>query len=95
MKRVFLIFGEDDALKAARLMPLLRSPVYEVDFYQGPAHPDFDSDEAEAVRRAMERRSRDAISRSAWSGRIPIRINGLTASCARTGTRGTGLLPWP
>jgi hypothetical protein len=53
MKRVFLIFGEDDALKAARLMPLLRSPVYEVDFYQGPAHPDFDSDEAEAVRRAM------------------------------------------
>ena len=53
MKRVFLSFAYEDARKVEKLMPLLRSPDYELDFYEGPLDLDFDAEGAEVVRRAI------------------------------------------
>ncbi|MDD5281833.1 MAG: TIR domain-containing protein [Candidatus Omnitrophica bacterium] len=53
MKRVFLSFAYEDARKVEKLMPLLRNPDYELDFYEGPLDLDFDAEGAEAVRRAI------------------------------------------
>jgi hypothetical protein len=53
MKRIFLSFAQEDARKVEKLMPLLRSPDYELDFYDGPLDLDFDAEGAEAIRRSM------------------------------------------
>ena len=53
MKKVFLIFADEDAQKVERLMPLLRTTDYELDFYEGRLDLDFDAEGAEAIRRAI------------------------------------------
>ena len=53
MKRVFLCFADEDAKKVEKLISLLRSPDYELDFYEGPLDLDFDVEGAETVRRAI------------------------------------------
>jgi len=53
MKKVFLSFAHEDALKVERLISSLSCPDYELDFYAGPLDLDFDAEGAEAVRRAI------------------------------------------
>jgi hypothetical protein len=53
MKKVFLIFAEQDAGKVKNLLPLLNSPEMDLDFYVGPLDADFDSPEADPDKRAM------------------------------------------
>ncbi len=56
MKRVYLSFADIDAPKVKRLLPLLESPEFELDFYDGPLDMDIDSPEAEAVKQAIGER---------------------------------------
>jgi hypothetical protein len=53
MKKVFLIFSAEDASKVKNLAPLLSSPEYDLDSYEGSLDVDFDAQAAEAVKRAM------------------------------------------
>lgn len=53
MKKVFLSFADEDAQKVEKLISLLRSPNYELDFYEGSLDLDFDAEGAEAVRKAI------------------------------------------
>ena len=53
MKKVYLSFSHEDTQKVEKLMPLLRSPDYELDFYEGPLDLDFDAEGAEAIRRQI------------------------------------------
>ncbi|MFA5005773.1 MAG: TIR domain-containing protein [Candidatus Omnitrophota bacterium] len=53
MKRVYLSFADVDAPKVKRLLPLLESPEYELDFYDGPLDMDIDAQGAEAVKQLI------------------------------------------
>jgi hypothetical protein len=53
MKRVFLSFATEDTRKVKDLLPLLRSPDYELDFYEVPLGMDFESEGAQSRKRAM------------------------------------------
>ncbi len=53
MKRVYLSFADEDAQKVKNLIALLRSPDYDLDFYEGYLDIDFDAPDAEAVKRAI------------------------------------------
>jgi hypothetical protein len=53
MKRVFLSFADEDAQKVKRLITLLYSPDYDLDFYDGPLDIDIDTEGANAVKRAI------------------------------------------
>ena len=46
-------FAQEDAPKVERLMPLLRSADYELDFYGGALDMDFEAEAAESVRRQI------------------------------------------
>lgn len=46
-------FAEEDAPKVKNLLSLLRSPDYDLDFYEGPLDIDFDAPDAEAVKHAI------------------------------------------
>ena len=48
MKKVFLSFAGEDSQKAGKLIPLLRSPDYELDFYEGSLDLDFEAEGSEA-----------------------------------------------
>ncbi|MBU0548105.1 MAG: TIR domain-containing protein [Candidatus Omnitrophica bacterium] len=52
-KRVFLSFAEEDAQKVEKIIPLFRSPNYELDFYEGDLSLDFGAEGAQALRMAM------------------------------------------
>jgi hypothetical protein len=56
MKKVFLSVSEDDLQQLRRLMPLLISPDYDLDFYEMPLSVDFESKDAESIRRAIGER---------------------------------------
>ncbi len=43
-------FADEDGPKVEKLIPLLRSPDYELDFYEAPLDIDFDAEGAEALR---------------------------------------------
>lgn len=53
LKRVYLSFAEEDAQKAKNLIALLRSPDYDLDFYEGSLDIDFDAQGADAVKHAI------------------------------------------
>ena len=53
MKRVFLSFADGDAQKVKRLITLLYSPDYDLDFYDGSLDMDIDTEGANAVKRAI------------------------------------------
>jgi len=53
MKRVFLSFAAEDTRKVKDLLPLLRSPDYELDFYEVPLGMDFESEGAESIKRTI------------------------------------------
>ncbi|MDP2928176.1 MAG: TIR domain-containing protein [Candidatus Omnitrophota bacterium] len=53
MKRVFLSFADEDTLKVKNLMPLLSSPEYDLDFYEGPLDIDIDAQGADVIKRAI------------------------------------------
>ena len=53
MKRIFLSFAEQDAQKVKNLMPLLCSPEYDLDFYEGPLDIDVGASGAEAIKWAI------------------------------------------
>jgi hypothetical protein len=53
IKKVFLSFAQEDAQKVEKLISLLRSPDYELDFYEGALDPDFDLAEAEVIKQAI------------------------------------------
>jgi len=53
MKKVFLSFAGEDSQKVEKLISLLRSPDYELDFYAGPLDLDFEAEGAEALRKAI------------------------------------------
>ena len=53
IKKVYLSFSSEDYQKAAKLIPLLRSPDYELDFYEGSLDLDFEAEGAETIRKAI------------------------------------------
>jgi hypothetical protein len=53
MKRVFLSFAEQDAQKVKNLLPLLSSPEYVLDFYEGLLDVDIDTPGAEVIKRSL------------------------------------------
>ena len=53
MKKVFLSFAHEDTQRVEKLISLLSSPDYELDFYKGSLNLDFDAEGAETVRRAI------------------------------------------
>jgi hypothetical protein len=53
MKRVFLSFADEDAQKVKRLITLLYSPDYDLDFYDGPLGIDIDTEDANAIKQAI------------------------------------------
>ena len=53
MKKVFLSFAQEDAQRVGKLISLLRSPDYELDFYEDSLDLDFDVEGAEAVKKAI------------------------------------------
>ena len=53
MKRVYLSFADVDSPKVKRLLPLLESPEFELDFYDGPLDIDIDAQSAEAIKQAI------------------------------------------
>ena len=53
MKRVYLSFADEDTQKVKKLMPLLSSPEYDLDFYAGPLDIDIDAPGAEVIKRAI------------------------------------------
>jgi len=53
MKRVFLSFADIDAPKVKRLLPLLESPEYELDYYYGPLDMDIEAQGAEAIKQVI------------------------------------------
>lgn len=53
MKRIFLSFAPEDAVKVEGLLPLLESPDFELDFYEMPLGMDFESEGAESLKRAI------------------------------------------
>jgi len=53
MKKVFLSFANEDARKVKNLLPLLNSPEYELDFYDGPPDIDITAGGADAIRQAI------------------------------------------
>ena len=53
MKRVYLSFADIDAPKVKRLLALLESPEYELDYYDGPLDMDIDAQGAEAIKQAI------------------------------------------
>lgn len=50
MKRVYLSFAPEDSPKVNKLLPFLRSPDYDLDFYDGTLNIDFDAEDAEAIK---------------------------------------------
>lgn len=52
-KRVYLSFAPEDSPKVNKLLPLLRNPDYDLDFYDGPLDLDFDALGAEAIKHAI------------------------------------------
>ncbi|MDO9572699.1 MAG: TIR domain-containing protein [Candidatus Omnitrophota bacterium] len=53
IKKVFLSFAQEDAQRVGKLISLLRSPDYELDFYEDSLDLDFDVEGAEAVKKAI------------------------------------------
>ncbi|MDD5518485.1 MAG: TIR domain-containing protein [Candidatus Omnitrophota bacterium] len=53
MKRVFLSFADEDAQKVKSLLPLLYSPEYDLDFYEGSLGMDIDAQGADVIKRAL------------------------------------------
>jgi hypothetical protein len=53
MKRVFLSFAYEDVQAVKGLIPLISDPNYDLDFYEGSLDFDFDSNEAEGIKRAI------------------------------------------
>lgn len=53
MKRVYLSFTDEDAHKVKNLLSSLRSPEYDLDFYEGTLNTDFDAQGAEAIKHAI------------------------------------------
>lgn len=53
MKRVYLSFSPEDTPKVNNLLPLLRSPDFDIDFYEGTLDMDFDAEGAEAIKHAL------------------------------------------
>ena len=53
MKKIFLSFADEDAQKVKNLMPLLSSPEYGLDFYDGPLDIGIDASGAEVIKQAI------------------------------------------
>jgi len=53
MKRVYLSFADIDAPKVKRLLELLESPEYELDYYDGPLDMDIDAQGAEVIKQRI------------------------------------------
>ena len=53
IKKVFLSFAQEDAQRVGKLISLLRSPDYELDFYEDSLDLDFDAEGAEAIKKAI------------------------------------------
>ncbi|HNW39970.1 MAG TPA: TIR domain-containing protein [Candidatus Omnitrophota bacterium] len=53
LKRVFLSFCGEDAQKVKNLLPLLNSPEYELDFYDGPLDAEIDTPAANSIKQAI------------------------------------------
>ena len=53
MKRVFLIFADENSQKIKDIIHLLSSPEYDLDFYEGSLALDFDAQEADLIKRAI------------------------------------------
>jgi len=53
MKKVFLSFAEQDTQKVKNLTPLLSSPEYDLDFYDGPLDLDIDAPGADMIKQAI------------------------------------------
>jgi hypothetical protein len=53
MKRVFLSFAGEDAQKVKKLLPLMISPEYELDFYDGQLNIDVDQPQAQEIKRLI------------------------------------------
>ncbi|MCK9431439.1 MAG: TIR domain-containing protein [Candidatus Omnitrophica bacterium] len=53
MKKVFLIFANEDAWRVNRLLPSLDSPEYELEFYDGPLDMDIEAPGSEAVKQTI------------------------------------------
>ena len=56
IKKVYLSFSHEDSQKVAKLISLLRSPNYELDFYEGSLDLDFEAEGTEAIRMAIGER---------------------------------------
>ncbi len=52
-KRVFLSFAEQDTQKVKSLLPLLSSPEYELDFYDGPLDIHIAAPGADAIKQVI------------------------------------------
>lgn len=52
-KRVYLCFSGQDAQKVKNLLPLLFSPEYDLDFYDGPLDLDIDAAGADEIKRII------------------------------------------
>lgn len=53
MKRVYLSFADEDAQKVNKLLALLSSPEYELDYYERPLTTDIEAGEAQIIKRAI------------------------------------------
>lgn len=53
MKRVYLSFTPEDSPKVNNLLSLLRSPDYDLDFYEVSLDIDFDAEGAEAIKHSL------------------------------------------
>jgi len=53
MKRVYLSFADEDAQKVNKLLALLFSPEYELDYYAQPLTADIEAGEAQIIKRAI------------------------------------------
>ena len=53
MKKVFLSFADEDSQKVKSLMPLLSSPEYDLDSYEGPLDIAIDAPGADAIKRSI------------------------------------------
>jgi len=53
MKRVYLSFADIDSPKVKRLLSLIESPEYELDFYDGPLDMDIDAQGSEAIKQVI------------------------------------------
>ncbi|MCX5694415.1 MAG: TIR domain-containing protein [Candidatus Omnitrophica bacterium] len=53
MKKVFLSFANEDAQRIKKLIPLLNSPEYELDFYEVPLGIGTDAPDADSIKQAI------------------------------------------